>query len=100
MYIAKIEEYCNTWFILVTGKCPPPHHHRLQRKVDLSFWQVPGLRNIPIRLVACGTCHAMAIDLNGQAFSWGAQQLPGDRTMAGVAGAAQWYIRQECHQNG
>jgi alpha-tubulin suppressor-like RCC1 family protein len=39
--------------------------------------QVPGLRNIPIRLVACGTCHAVAIDLNGQAFSWGAQQQPG-----------------------
>eukprot|EP00438_Fugacium_kawagutii_P002184 Skav228818 [mRNA] locus=scaffold359:391483:427252:+ [translate_table: standard] len=48
---------------LLLGEVAPPRR------------QVPGLRNIAIRLVACGTCHAVAIDLNGQAFSWGSQKF-------------------------
>ncbi|CAJ1402019.1 unnamed protein product [Effrenium voratum] len=37
--------------------------------------EVPGLRNIAIRHVGCGTNHAVAIDLQGQAFSWGSSQF-------------------------
>eukprot|EP00435_Cladocopium_sp_Y103_P021842 s764_g5.t1 len=60
------------WGANDVGQCGLP----AKKPIDIaSPTEVPGLRNIPVRLVACGTCHAVAIDLNGQAFSWGAQQF-------------------------
>lgn len=37
--------------------------------------EVPALRHAQIRSVACGASHVVAIDVNGQAYSWGSSQF-------------------------
>eukprot|EP00931_Biecheleriopsis_adriatica_P045414 TRINITY_DN26011_c0_g1_i1.p1 TRINITY_DN26011_c0_g1~~TRINITY_DN26011_c0_g1_i1.p1 ORF type:complete len:1850 (+),score=391.79 TRINITY_DN26011_c0_g1_i1:34-5583(+) len=57
--------------------------------------EVPGLRGMHIRSVACGVSHAVAIDISGQVFSWGSAQFgqlgrsDPPRSWATAPGAAQ-----------
>lgn len=56
------------WGANDVGQCGLP----AKKPMDIAVpKEVPGLRGILLRSVACGTTHAVAIDLGGQAFSWG-----------------------------
>ncbi|CAE6909572.1 HERC2 [Symbiodinium natans] len=56
------------WGANDVGQCGLP----AKKPIDIAVpKEVPGLRGILLRTVACGTTHAVAIDMGGQAFSWG-----------------------------
>ena len=56
------------WGANDVGQCGLPAKQPMDVAVPK---EVPPLRNTLMRSVACGTSHVMAIDLNGQVYSWG-----------------------------